>query len=167
MRLRALELKDAPFMLEWMHDPEINRFFRFDAAHATLESAEEYIRQSRVGERCLHLACADDSDEYLGTVSLKNIDAANKNAEFATSFRAVAQGSGASGYAARELLKRAFGELGLHRVYLNVLCDNPRAIAFYEKIGFKREGVFRAHLILNGGAKDLALYGLLSGEFNG
>ena len=29
--LRTLEEKDALLMLEWMHDPSINRFFRFDA----------------------------------------------------------------------------------------------------------------------------------------
>ena len=40
-------------------------------------------------------------------------------------------------YATKELLRKAFDELGLNRVYLNVLSDNVRANRFYEKAGFK------------------------------
>ncbi|MEG0750398.1 MAG: GNAT family protein [Oscillospiraceae bacterium] len=164
--MRALCLKDAPLMLEWMGDPAINKFFRFDAKNATVSSVESYIRTSWEEKTNLHLACVDENDEYLGTVSLKNIDSDNKNAEFATSFRASAQGSGAAAQAARQLLARGFDELSLHRIYLNVLEDNGRAIAFYEKLGFVREGVFRKHLVLNGIARDLVVYGMLYGELN-
>ena len=37
--LRHLEKKDAPMMLEWMHDNEINCNFQIDFASSTLESA--------------------------------------------------------------------------------------------------------------------------------
>ena len=46
IRLRRLEEKDIPGMLEWMHDPEVNRWFRFDAASMTQERAERFIADS-------------------------------------------------------------------------------------------------------------------------
>ena len=53
------------------------------------------------------------------------------------------QGSGV----ARELLERIFAMLegqGILRVELMLEVDNPRALAFYNKLGFKQEGVMRA-----------------------
>ena len=46
------------------------------------------------------------------------------------------------------LLDIAFNEMGLHKVYLNVLDNNFRAIKLYEKLGFKLEGEFKEHLYL-------------------
>ena len=135
--LRTLEEKDAPLMLEWMHDPSINRFFRFDAEKMTEEKCREYIRSAAVSADCRHYAVVDDNDEYLGTISLKGIDAQKGTAEYAISMRSCAHGSGAAMYATKELLRKAFDELGLNRVYLNVLSDNVRANRFYEKAGFK------------------------------
>lgn len=137
MRLRKLAPKDAPYMLEWMRDAEINRFFRFDTTAATEASALDFIAAAQDTEQDLHLACVDQDDVYLGTVSLKHIDAQKQEAEFATSFRACSHGTGAAAFAAREALRIAFEEHDLRRVYLNVLQENARAEAFYKKLGFR------------------------------
>lgn len=166
MRLRQLEEKDIPFMLEWMHDPQVNRFFRFDMSAANEETALRFIEQSRVSANELHYACVNETDEYLGTVSLKEISAENRSAEFAVSFRRCAQGTGAAAFAVKELLHKAFEELSLNRVYLNVLSDNTRAIAFYKKLGFVYEGEFREHLVLREETKSLSWYAMLKGEYD-
>ena len=153
-------------MLEWIKDPEIGRFFRFDAEAATAESQAAFVQaaQQETAET-LHLACVDENDEYLGTVSLKEIDHVNGTAEYATAFRRAAQGSGAAAFATEEILRIAFGRLGLQRVYLNVLTDNARAARFYEKVGFVREGEFRSHFLLRGQRKNLLWYAILKEEF--
>ena len=33
IHLRALEMKDAEFMLEWMHDSDVVRYLRTDFSH--------------------------------------------------------------------------------------------------------------------------------------
>ena len=48
--LRKLEEKDAPFMLEWMHDEEINKGFQKPFLQATNETALNFIRNSFSGE---------------------------------------------------------------------------------------------------------------------
>ena len=163
--LRRLEEKDLGGMLEWMHDPAINRWFRFDPDRITEESALAFIRSSFT-EKSRHYAVADEKDEYLGTISLKDIDPENRHALFAISLRACAIGSGAAAAAAKELLKIAFEELGLERVFLNVLSDNTRARRFYEKIGFRHEGCFRRHLKLRGEWRDWDWYAILKDEYH-
>ena len=40
MRLRNLQQKDVPFIYEWMKDPSVNCFFRFDAEQVSLETVQ-------------------------------------------------------------------------------------------------------------------------------
>lgn len=170
MKLRPLELKDAEGMLEWMKDPDINRFFRFDADEMTIEDVNSFIKNAAEEFRkgtTRHYAVADAEDVYLGTISLKNIDLQAQNAEYAISLRSCAQGKGVGMEATKQILKIAFEELGLERVYLNVLSENTRAARLYEKAGFVCEGEFRKHLYLKGKLCSLKWYGMLKEEYEG
>ncbi len=158
MRLRQFEDKDAPYILEWMQDKDITKYFQFDASKVSLESVNEFISNSHDVKENIHMACVNDDDEYLGTVSLKNIDNKNKNAEFAISFRKKAQGTGASKFAVEEITKLGYKTLKLHKIYLNVLSENKRAVRFYEKMGFVPEGEFKQHIFKDGIFYDLSWY---------
>ena len=165
-RLRQLEPKDATFMLEWMHDPDINQVFAAPFASFTLERVQAFIENAgKEPEKNLHLACVDEKDEYLGTISLKNINRENQNAEYAISFRKCAHGTGASRYATQEILRIAFEELGLEKVYLYVLSINPRANRFYQKVGFVHEGTLRKHVMHGEALCDELWYGVLRSEW--
>ena len=155
IKLRRLEEKDIPGMLEWMHDPDVNRWFRFDAAAMTQERAQKFISDSFT-EINRHYAITDSSDEYLGTISLKNIR--DGRAEYAISTRKCAHGSGAAIQATSEVLRIAFEELGLDSVYLNVLAENLRANAFYRKAGFCYTHTEQDALEIRGVKKDLNWY---------
>lgn len=166
VKLRVLELKDVPYMLEWMHDPETQRYFEKNMAQISEKEAIEFCLSARKHRTIddggsIHFAIVDDADEYLGTISLKSINVKNKNAEYAISIRRKAQGNGTAQAATRLLLKKAFEEYGLHRVYLNVLADNKRAIRFYEKCGFACEGESREHVYLRGEYRSLMWYAML------
>lgn len=165
MKLRKLAEKDAELMLEWMHDPAVNHVFRADFASMTQENVLSFIRGGQsASER--HYAVCDDADTYMGTISLKHIDHENGTAEYAIVLRRAAQGKGFAGYATREILRIAFGELGLHKVYLNVLKENKHAAGFYEHMGFRYEGNAREQLIIRGVRHDLLWYGMLAGEYH-
>lgn len=138
--LRKLEEKDIPFMLEWMHDEEINKGFQKPFLQATEKDVRAFIQNS-FSEDDQHFAFVDDKDEYLGTVSLKHISYTNEKAEYAIVARKCAQGTGAAVQATQDILCYAFSKLHLHKVYLSVLEDNIRARKMYEKCGFVREGI--------------------------
>lgn len=158
IHLRKLEEKDVPFMLEWMHDPSIACYFRFDAMSMTEEKCLEYIRTANSDDNSKHFAIADENDEYLGTISLKNIDHEKKEAEYAISTRKKAHGTGTAMAATKEILKISFKELGLKRVYLNVLKENARANAFYRKVGFRFDYCEENAVEIHGEIKDLNWY---------
>lgn len=158
IHLRRLLEKDAPLMLEWMTDPEITRFFRFDASRITIDTCRVFIEGANNQTDTVHFAVVNDKDEYLGTISLKDIDREKRCAEYAISTRKKAHGTGAAMEATRQILKYAFETLGLDRVFLNVLVENERANAFYRKAGFRFVREEPAALELRGESKALNWY---------
>lgn len=138
--LRRLMDKDAPYMLEWMQDKDITSGFQKAFSQAALEDVLDFIHCS-FDDESQNFAFVNEQDEYLGTISLKHISHINDKAEYAVVARKCAQGTGAARQATEELLQYAFGKLQLHKVYLSVLEENVRAQKFYEKCGFKREGL--------------------------
>lgn len=159
--LRKLMDKDAPYMLEWMHDVDITSGFQKPFADATLDIVLKFIHNSfdSVNQ---HFAYVNESDEYMGTISLKEISHMNDKAEYAVVFRRCAMGTGMAKLATEELLAYAFGELQLHKVYLSVLEENIRARKFYEKCGFKREGLEIDAVKINGKYHNHIWYGIVN-----
>ena len=169
--LRELQKKDAQLMLEWMHDEDIQKCFKKNMLDISLFEAQNFCENSNIipprksGES-LHFAIVNEEDEYLGTVSLKDIDLENLSAEYAIVTRKKTHGKGVGARATVLVLEKAFNDLGLHRVYLNVLSNNIPAIRLYEKCGFKFEGEFREHIRQGGEYLNWKWYGILSSEFD-
>lgn len=160
IRLRELQKKDAVGMLEWMTDSQIACFFRFNALNMTIEKCEKFIELSKKDITCRHYAIVDNQDEYLGTISLKEIDFEKGSAEYAISTRKCVHGTGVAMQATKKIIKIAFEELELNRIYLNVLTDNKRANAFYKKAGFKFEKKEENALIIKNVLKSLNWYAM-------
>lgn len=137
--LRNLLKKDAPLMLEWMHDESVVEYMGANFAEKTLQDCENFIESTKGKIQELedvHLAVVDEKDEYMGTVSLKHIDHAMKIAEFAISMRSCSMGKGMSAYGMKEILRIGKEELDLDHIYWCVNENNKRAIRFYDKNGF-------------------------------
>ena len=137
MEVRCLHEKDAPYMLEWMHDPYVTAELKDDFSKYTINNCIDFIRRSKDQKRNLHLAVVNNNDEYMGTVSLKNISDERKDAEFAICLRRCAFGKGYGIYAMKYVLDKGFGEIGLHKIFWYVSSKNERALRFYRKNNFK------------------------------
>jgi len=138
MRLRKLMLKDAEPMLEWMHDKDVVLWMQSDFASKTISDCERFILNNQECESDLNLAIVDESDDYMGTVSLKHIDKEAGNAEFAITVGKKAMGKGFSQYGMKEILKIGLHDLGLDNIFWCVSVENARAIRFYDKSDAKR-----------------------------
>lgn len=135
MRLRKLKICDAEYMLEWMHDESVVQDMQADFQSKTIEDCRRFIEQSYT-EKNIHMAVVDENDEYMGTVSLKNIDRELSCAEFAITIRKCAMGKDYSQFAVFEILKIGFEEINLQYIYWYVSNHNLRAVKFYEKMHF-------------------------------
>ena len=141
MILRELNVKDAPLMLEWMHDKDVVKNMSSNFESKTLDDAIEFINNSKKDKKNLHLAIVNDEDEYMGTVSLKKIDYTRMTAEFAITVRKCAMHKGYSWFGMKSIIEKAFDELNLESVYWCVSKDNIRFINSYAKIVFSSKFV--------------------------
>lgn len=136
MRLRRLELRDAPLMLEWMHDKYVIENMRIDFLKRNLADCENFIVNSWKMVNDLHLAIVDNNDIYMGTVSLKHIT--ENSAEFAIIIRSSAMGKGISKEAMEKMINIGLEKMNLQQIYWCVSPENKRAIKFYDKNGYDR-----------------------------
>ena len=165
MYLRDLEKKDAPLMLEWMHDGAVVENLRGNFRDKTLADCEAFIENAQNKETGIHLAVSSDEGEYMGTVSLKSIDRSDLSAEFAISMRASAMGKGYAWYGMEEIIRLAFENYGLENVYWCVSRENKRAVRFYDKHNFHEAVDIPAKVLTRyEGTSDLKWYSVLKGD---
>lgn len=166
--IRKLEMKDLPYMYEWMHDETVTENLQADFASFTKDNVSDFIKQAMEQNETsdnIHYAIVDENDEYMGTISLKNISRKDRNAEYAIVTRRKAHGKGYAREATKDILSLGFKEYGLEKIYLYVVTKNIAANKFYNKCGFKEEGVFRKHLLIRGSLEDIRWYSILKEEF--
>lgn len=163
--LRPHEMRDKDVLLEGANEPE---GARLTGTHATFTMAqiEAYIGRNSTDEgRAGWVICLPD-DTVVGEVVINEIDADNRSANIRIAlFNARYFGQGYGSKAMRLAIDYGFKVLKLHRISLGVFAFNPRAIHVYEKLGFKREGVFRDSLFWDGEYHDEHRMSILEHEW--
>jgi RimJ/RimL family protein N-acetyltransferase len=76
-------------------------------------------------------------------------------------------GSGIASEAVHALVEHALGAYRLHRIWASCLPENGASVRVLEKVGFRREGLLRQNLPIQGAWRDTYLYALLAGEWVG
>lgn len=168
VRLTALDEGDLPRLASWQQDGEYLRLL--DATPAHPRSAAQLrgwlAEEQRGGGNFIFGIRPLESDDVLGFVSVGEI-VWNQRVGWLTIGIGdpAARGQGYGTDATRLALGFAFGELNLRRMQLTVFAYNERGIALYERLGFRREGVFREFLERDGRTWDMYLYGILRREW--
>jgi RimJ/RimL family protein N-acetyltransferase len=118
------------------------------------------------GDRLFFKAVERESGEAVGHIELGAIDRHHRSLRIGRVLIApAAQGRGLGAEMMRRALDLAFGELGMHRVELGVFHTNARAIACYERVGFRSEGVRREAWMALGRRWSEVLMGILAPEW--
>lgn len=161
--LRALELSDLDRTRRWHNDAKLYEMLVSPFRYVSQAAEEEWIhRKVEYSPTEIQLAiCLKEGDQHIGNIHLRSIDWVSRHAELGI-FIGEAQhcSKGYGRQALRLVLRHAFRDLGLHRVHLTVLEDNPRAIKTYEQCGFAIEGRLRQNTYKRGQFRDLIIMGV-------
>jgi len=162
--LRALEAEDGQAVFRWHNSADLygslGGAFRFVSKQADAEWMRQKMQYS-TSEVNLAI-CLTASDEHIGNIYLREIDWIARHGEIHVFIGdADNRGAGHGRSALRQMIRHAFDDLGLLRLYLFVLEENGSAIRSYESQGFIVEGCLRNHAHKNGKSKNVLIMGLL------
>jgi RimJ/RimL family protein N-acetyltransferase len=171
IRLRRPEEPDVQLFLSWFKDEEVRFWLHLseqpevterDARHRLgVPSGENASRESSTSSWVIE----DRSDRVIGGLSLLGIDRIHGRAELAVCVGDKTYWSRGYGTdAITVLLRQAFDDLGLRRVWLITDADNLRAIRCFEKCGFVREGLLKAYRLRRGKPVDMVIMGILRSD---
>jgi UDP-4-amino-4,6-dideoxy-N-acetyl-beta-L-altrosamine N-acetyltransferase len=106
----------------------------------------------------------EDQDGGIGVISLNKIDLKNKNAYLGIYANPDCPKKGA-GKILIDLLKRlCFEIVKLHSLRLEVIEGNNRAVRFYRKMGFRREGRLKEFVFKEGQWRDVIVMAMIDRE---
>ena len=135
--IRPITYDDTENIVKWRNSEYVNSRF-IDRRLFTKESHEAwlktYVEAGKAAQFIILL-----NGEAVGSVYLRDIDLDTKEAEYGIFIgEESARGKGVGTKSAKLILKYAFEELGLKKIFLRVLKNNPGAVRSYEKAGFKK-----------------------------
>lgn len=109
----------------------------------------------------------DDGPRLIGGIGLKLTDWDNRTGDIGYVLHPDYWGQGYALEAAQAIAQTGFRELGLQRI--TATCDqrNKASARVMEKLGMRREGVFRQSKYIQGAWRDEFLYAFLAEEFLG
>lgn len=168
--LREVFKEDLPHIREWVNNSQITRYLSdiFLYPHA-INDTEGYINFAleHVDETKREFIVAfKDSLDYIGQVSLTNIDWKNRVAGIGIVIgKKDCLGKGIGTEAIELLQYFAFYKLNLNKLELSVHDFNERAIKCYKKCGFVEEGRLRQKNYYDGEYCDSILMGNLKEEY--
>ncbi|GAA0536991.1 GNAT family protein [Paractinoplanes ferrugineus] len=167
IRLRELREDDLTDLVAWWQDPAVMVTQTGGPIHPRPAApiAEQFRAWSRNDGTDAGLVAVTHDGTVLGQVSLFGAEAHNRTATFAIIIGPPHQGQGYGLEATRLMLRFAFAELNLHRVQLNVLGYNERAIHTYTRAGFVDEGRDRSAVFRGGAWHDNVRMGILAEEW--
>ena len=168
VNLRPIEREDLPRYVQWFGDPEVRRHLLLYIPFSLAQEERWYENLLDRLEKGSDVLLAIETAEgvHIGNLGLHSIDWKNRNAELGITIGDKEYwGQGYGTAAIRTLLKLAFEEMNLHRVFLRVDKDNERGIRCYEKCGFQRDGILREAVFREGRYHDQLMMSVLVSEY--
>jgi len=165
--LRALAMSDAAAVAASAGDRRVARFLVQVPSPYPLALARRWV-SSRIawwaegGGLTLAIARREAPATLIGTVALRRVA---HRAELGYWLAADAWGRGYATEAASALVDAGFRDLGLDRIYAQVLEGNDASVRVLAKLGLVHEGTKRRHARKGRRQLDVAFYGLLRDEW--
>lgn len=163
VRLRELDARDAPSLLEMMSSHEVTQYL--SPAPATLEEVAAFVawaaRAREAGRYLTFGVVPPGRDLAVGVMQIWPIEPGFTAAEWGFALAQSFWGSGLFGEAARLLIDFAIEVLGVQRLENRAAAENFRGNAALRKLGAVREGVLRQCFWCDGAYRDHVMWSIL------
>ena len=168
IKLTSINEEDILELKKWHNDVSFMR--NYDVVSAipkNMEEVKEIISEAKECNTAYMFAVKNiEQKEFIGITGFENISWNNGTALIYIGIgEEKHRGQGHGKEALKLTIEFGFEELNFHIIYLTVLEYNEPAIKLYEKLGFKREGVYREFIHRDGRRYDMYLYGILRSEW--
>lgn len=162
-RLRAIDSSELELILSWRNAPNVrqNMYTRHE-----ISLSEHLAWWGRTRDRSdqRYFMC-EVQGTPLGVVAFTQIDIGNENSSWA--FYASPEAPKGTGSKMEYLaLEYAFKDMGLHKLFCEVLAFNAPVIKLHQKFGFKIEGVLREQHSVDNSFVDVYRLGILAPEWD-
>ena len=164
--LRPVEQDDVGLLQRWANDPEI-RGLTGEIRPSPYSGALEFYQGVQKSEDRIWLAVVlRETNQVIGETGLLRMFPAWRTTDWSLIIgEKSARGKGYGMEAAQLMLDYAFGHLNFHRIAIGVVGFNTKALNFYERLGFRREGVQRDGYYYQHQYHDFVMLSLLEDEF--
>jgi RimJ/RimL family protein N-acetyltransferase len=160
---RDLTPDDLDELVRWRNDPDVNRHLADRLK--TEEEAEAWLQRLRSNPKTW-LKAVLYHDRLVGYGAVESIDEKNRKCELAVVIgEKDIWGRGIGGTLLIEMLRYAFDELRMHRVWAAVAEGNDRSERLVKGAGFSHEGTMREAICKNGTFIGLLIYSILESEY--
>jgi RimJ/RimL family protein N-acetyltransferase len=169
LSIRALCLDDAETIYSYRSLPQIYRYQSW-VPKSALEVAQ-YITKSNA-DGCniagtwfqlgLHL---QSNDQLIGDVGLHFLSPDNEQTEIGFTVSPGHQRMGYAYEAVTAIMAYLFNTMGKHRIVASVDPNNKASISLLEKLGMRKEGVFKKSVNIRGVWEDDIFYAILEEEW--
>lgn len=152
--------------VSWLNDKEVCKFNSHGETKYTEAMAIAFINSLENDKsKEVYAVYLKENGVHIGNISLQQIDLKNNNAEIAYLFGEKQYwGQGYAFEASEVLIKRAFEELKLHRLYFGTHIENVAMQKLGEKFGFVKEGLKKDAQFKYGKYNDIVIYAIINKE---
>lgn len=166
--LRKITENDTDNIIKWRNNEEVRRYFIYQEPFTRKSHMHWLETKIKSGEAVQFIIVEKNTEVPIGSVYLSHIDYTFKKAEWGIFIgESSCRGKGYGNQAARLVIKYAFDEMHLHRIYARAYADNERAINNNIKAGLVLEGVLRDDVYVNGQYRDIAWLAIINKEEKG
>ena len=162
--LRPLDTGDSDRLLAWRNQPEIAAWMYADHVISPDEHERWFAAALIASGRRYWVIEADGAP-----VGLANLyDLAPEHGRCAWAYYLAdpsTRGQGIGAFVEYWVIEHVFGALGLSKLWCEVLIGNEAVWRLHEGFGFRREALFREHVIKAGVAADVVGLGLLASDW--
>jgi len=166
VRLRPLVREDLVYLRKWSRDAEIKGLIG-EVASMSKADWEKFLDEVRGDrKRAWFMVIVKENDKVIGEAGLLRMDRAWLTTDVSVIIGEKTEwGKGYGTETIALLLNYAFRHLKFHRVAVGVVGFNERALRFWEKVGFRKEGIQRDGYYYDHKYHDFVMMSILEDEF--